>query len=108
MRLLFLSSKIFTCVVVTISNEYKIKVFFANRINDSFLNIWLRDHAKDKGSWDSRSNQRKTFTAKINPKISVKNVKIRDFGNSVDIFWSDLKKPINYFHSLLKDICPQL
>ena len=79
----------------------KIKVFFANRINDSFLNIWLRDHAKDKGSWDSRSNQRKTFTAKINPKISVKNVKIRDFGNSVDIFWSDLKKPINYKSTFL-------
>ena len=79
----------------------KIKVFFANRINDSFLNIWLRDHAKDKGSWDSRSNQRKTFTAKINPKISVKNIKIRDFGNSVDVFWSDLKKPINYKSSFL-------
>ena len=39
-----------------------LKVFFSNKSEDIFPNIWLRDHAKDESNWDERSNQRKTFT----------------------------------------------
>ena len=74
----------------------KIKILFSNQTEDSYLNIWLRDHAKDKDSWDMRSNQRKIFTAKLDPKLFIKNAKIKDNGNSIDIFWSDLSKAINY------------
>ena len=74
----------------------KLKILFTNKIEDSFLNIWLRDHAKDDDSWDSRSNQRKIFTAKLDPKLHIKKAEVKDNGKSVDIFWSDLNKNINY------------
>ena len=74
----------------------KLNILFSNNLEDNFLNIWLRDHAKDETSWDSRSHQRKIFTAKIDPKLHIKKAILRDNGNSIDILWSDLKKPINY------------
>ena len=74
----------------------KIKILFSNNKEDNFLNIWLRDHAKDEDSWDHRSNQRKIFTAKLDPKLHIKKAILKDNGKSVDILWSDLKKPINY------------
>ena len=74
----------------------KLKIDFSNNTEESFLNIWLRDHAKDDDSWDSRSNQRKIFTAKLDPKLHIKKAEIRDHGNSIDILWSDLNKSINY------------
>ena len=46
-----------------LSNE--LNIFFDNEKEDKFPNIWLRDHARDDTSWDSRSHQRKVFTAKI-------------------------------------------
>tara|TARA_B100002051_G_scaffold271316_1_gene305792 strand:- start:169 stop:1266 length:1098 start_codon:yes stop_codon:yes gene_type:complete len=74
----------------------KINILFSNNKEDNFLNIWLRDHARDEDSWDHRSNQRKTFTAKLDPKLHIKKAILKDNGKSVDILWSDLKKPINY------------
>ncbi len=74
----------------------KINILFSNNKEDNFLNIWLRDHAKDEDSWDHRSNQRKIFTAKLDPKLHIKKAILKDNGKSVDILWSDLKKPINY------------
>ena len=74
----------------------KINILFSNNKEDNFLNIWLRDHARDEDSWDHRSNQRKIFTAKIDPKLHIKKAILKDNGKSVDILWSDLKKPINY------------
>ena len=74
----------------------KLKIFFSDKSEDSFLNIWLRDHAKDNDSWDERSNQRKIFTAKLDPKLHIKKAEIKDNGDSIDILWSDLKKNINY------------
>ena len=70
----------------------KLKISFSNNIEDSFLNIWLRDHAKDEDSWDERSNQRKIFTAKLDPKLHIKKAEVKDNGNSLDILWSDTKK----------------
>ena len=74
----------------------KINILFSNNKEDNFLNIWLRDHAKDEDSWDHRSNQRKIFTAKLDPKLHIKKAILKDNGKSVDILWSDLRKPINY------------
>ena len=74
----------------------KINILFSNDKEDNFLNIWLRDHARDEDSWDHRSNQRKIFTAKLDPKLHIKKAILKDNGKSVDILWSDLKKPINY------------
>lgn len=74
----------------------KINILFSNNKEDNFLNIWLRDHAKDEDSWDHRSNQRKIYTAKLDPKLYIKKAILKDNGKSVDILWSDLKKPINY------------
>ena len=74
----------------------KINILFSNNKEDNFLNIWLRDHAKYEDSWDHSSNQRKIFTAKLDPKLHIKKAILKDNGKSVDILWSDLKKPINY------------
>ena len=74
----------------------KINILFSNDKEDNFLNIWLRDHARDEDSWDHRSNQRKIYTAKLDPKLHIKKAILKDNGKSVDILWSDLKKPINY------------
>lgn len=74
----------------------KLKIQFFDKRECSFLNIWLRDHARDKDSWDKRSNQRKIFTAKLDPNLYIKNAKIRKDGKSIDILWSDENKIINY------------
>ena len=74
----------------------KLSILFSDNRKDNFLNIWLRDHAKDKDSWDSRSNQRKIYTAKLDPELFIKEASLKDDGKSIDILWSDLKKPINY------------
>lgn len=74
----------------------KLNVLFTNNEEDNFLNIWLRDHAKDENSWDCRSNQRKIYTAKLDPKLFIKSAILKDNGKSLDIYWSDLQEPINY------------
>ena len=45
-----------------------LKVFFSNKSEDIFPNIWLRDHVKDENNWDERSNQRKNIYSKIKSK----------------------------------------
>ena len=84
-----------------LSNE--LDIFFDNGKQDKFPNIWLRDHAKDDTSWDSRSHQRKIFTAKIDSNLYIKNAEIIDQGNSLSIFWSDMNKPIKYSYNFLKE-----
>ena len=81
----------------------KLKVLFSDKSEDIFLNLWLRDHAKDNDSWDSRSNQRKIFTAKIDPKLSIKKAKIKNNGRSIEIIWSDLNRPIDYSYKFFLD-----
>ena len=73
----------------------KLKIFFSNK-EEIFLNIWLRDHAQDDNSWDKRSHQRKIFTAKLDTNLHIKKAEVKDNGKSIDIFWSDLNKSINY------------
>ena len=78
-----------------------LKVFFSNKSEDVFPNIWLRDHAKDENNWDERSNQRKTFTAKLNPNIKIKNANISNEGEYIDIIWSDTSNNIQYSSEFL-------
>ena len=78
-----------------------LKVFFSNKSEDIFPNIWLRDHAKDESNWDERSNQRKTFTAKLNPNIKIKNANISKKGEFIDIIWSDASNYIQYSSEFL-------
>ena len=78
-----------------------LKVFFSNKSEDIFPNIWLRDHARDENNWDERSNQRKTFTAKLNPNIKIKNANISNEGESIDIKWSDTPNDIKYSSEFL-------
>ena len=78
-----------------------LKVFFSNKSEDIFPNIWLRDHAKDENNWDERSNQRKTFTAKLNPNIKIKNANISNEGEYIDIIWSDTSNNIQYSSEFL-------
>ncbi len=81
----------------------KLQILFSNNKKDNFLNIWLRDHAKDIDSWDTRSNQRKLFTAKLDPHLHIINAELMDNGNYVEILWSDLKKPIKYSSKFLAE-----
>ena len=80
----------------------ELNVKFSDKIEDNFPFIWLRDHAKDELNWDIRSNQRKTFTAKINTNLSIKEASILDNGKSLSILWSDLNSAINYSHDFLR------
>ena len=78
-----------------------LKVYFANNSEDIFPNLWLRDHAKDESNWDERSNQRKTFTAGLNPNIKIKKANISNEGEYIDIIWSDASNNIQYSSEFL-------
>ena len=78
-----------------------LKVSFANNSEDIFPNLWLRDHAKDESNWDERSNQRKTFTAGLNPNIKIKKANISNEGEYIDIIWSDASNNIQYSSEFL-------
>ena len=82
-----------------LSNE--LNVFFDNQKEDNFPNIWLRDHARDETSWDSRSYQRKIFTAKLDTNLHIKKAEIIDQGNNISVLWSDMKNPIKYSYDFL-------
>ena len=83
--------------------QTELNIKFSDKIEDNFPFIWLRDHAKDELNWDIRSNQRKTFTAKINTNLSIKEASILDNGKSLSILWSDLNSAINYSHDFLRE-----
>ena len=74
---------------------------FSNKTEDNFPNIWLRDHAQDELNWDSRSNQRKTFTALIDDNIHIKSASIIENGKFLSIYWSDLKDSVKYSSEFL-------
>tara|TARA_Y100000741_G_C18234467_1_gene551132 strand:- start:6 stop:1103 length:1098 start_codon:yes stop_codon:yes gene_type:complete len=79
----------------------ELKVIFNGKKIDKFPNIWLRDHAKDEENWDNRSNQRKIFTAKLNPNLYIKKAEIRNQGKTIEVFWSDMKNSVKYPSSFL-------
>ena len=78
-------------------------VKFKNKLDDNFLNIWLRDHAKDDENWDKRSNQRKTYTAKLDSNLFIKEASIGENGSHINILWSDSENFIKYSANFLQD-----
>ena len=83
----------------------ELRITFKNSRIDNFPNLWLRDHAKDKINWDYRSNQRKTFTARIDPSLHIKKAEIKKKGKIIEIFWSDLKSSVEYSSKFLEENC---
>ena len=78
-------------------------VKFKNKLDDNFLNIWLRDHAKDDENWDKRSNQRKTHTANLDSNLFIKEASIGENGSHINILWSDSENFIKYSAKFLQD-----
>ena len=76
-------------------------VRFKNKYEESYPNIWLRDHTKDEKNWDKRSHQRKTFTASLDLNIQIKEAKIKDQGKSLDILWADMNNTAQYSYEYL-------
>ena len=81
-----------------------IKIFFKNKHKENFTNLWLRDHIFNDENWDFTTNQRKTFTADLDPKIFVKKAKIIDKGKYLILEWSDQKKLAKYSSQFLYDV----
>ncbi len=76
-------------------------VKFKNKTEENFPNIWLRDHAKDHENWDKRSHQRKTYTASLDINIQIKEAKIKNGGNYIEILWADMKNKVEYSYEYL-------
>ena len=81
--------------------QKELNIQFSDKVEDNFPLIWLRDHAKDELNWDERSNQRKTFTARIDSNLRIKEAIILENGKSLSILWSDLNSAIKYSHDFL-------
>ncbi len=69
----------------------------------SYPSFWLRDHAKDPLSFDSKSQQRELFTAKVNPEIVPLGADISTDGESVLIHWPGLPDPVHYSGKFLRE-----
>ena len=82
--------------------QKELNIQFSDKVEDNFPLIWLRDHAKDELNWDERSNQRKTFTARIDSNLQIKEAIILENGKSLSILWSDLNSAIEYSHDFLR------
>ncbi|MBD1164213.1 trimethyllysine dioxygenase [Pelagibacterales bacterium SAG-MED13] len=80
----------------------ELKVQFSDKVEDNYPFIWLRDNAKDEQNWDSRSNQRKTFTASLSSNLKIKEASILDNGKFLNILWSDLSSEVTYSYDFLK------
>ena len=83
--------------------QTELNIQFSDKVEDSFPFIWLRDHAKDELNWDERSNQRKTFTARIDTNLQIKEAFILENGKSLSILWSDLNSAVKYSYDFLKN-----
>ena len=82
----------------------KIKVLFKNKKSENFTNIWLRDHIFNEENWDFETNQRKTFTAVLDPKTFIKKAKTEENGKYLILEWSDQKKLAKYSSKFLYDV----
>ena len=82
--------------------QTELNIQFSDKVEDNFPFIWLRDHAKDEINWDNRSNQRKTYTASLDPNLQIKKATILDKGKSINILWSDLNIAVNYSYDFLR------
>lgn len=58
--------------------------------------LWLRDHATDPQSYDSRSGQRELFTAGLDPAIRGLAARLGADGRSIEIDWPDGPQNVAY------------
>jgi len=73
-----------------------LNIEFQNGAKDCFPYLWLRDHCKDVENWDERSNQRKLFTALVDPNIQIEETKIIEDNKTVEVKWPDMSKTVHY------------
>ena len=73
-----------------------VHVHFNGENSEIFPNIWLRDHAKDEQNWDRRSYQRKTNTASLDLDIKIKQAKVKNKGQNLEILWADMISAVTY------------
>ena len=73
-----------------------LNIEFQNGAKDCFPYIWLRDHCKDIENWDERSNQRKLFTALVDPNIKIEETKIIEDNKKIEVKWPDMNKSVHY------------
>ncbi len=69
----------------------------------SYSYLWLRDNARDEASFDSRSNQRRVFTASLDPDIRPDEISAAPGGEAVNIQWPDSEAPTAYEADFLYD-----
>ena len=80
---------------ISLTND-GLNIEFQNGAKDCFPYIWLRDHCKDIENWDERSNQRKLFTALVDPNIKIEETKIIENNKKIEVKWPDMNKSIHY------------
>ena len=80
---------------ISLTND-GLNIEFQNGAKDCFPYIWLRDHCKDIENWDERSNQRKLFTALVDPNIKIEETKIIEDNNKIEVKWPDMNKSVHY------------
>ena len=73
-----------------------LNIEFQNGTKDCFPYLWLRDHCKDVENWDERSNQRKLFTALVDPNIQIEETKIIEDNKKIEVKWPDMNKSVHY------------
>ena len=80
---------------ISLTND-GLNIEFQNRAKYCFPYIWLRDHCKDIENWDERSNQRKLFTALVDPNIKIEETKIIEDNKKIEVKWPDMNKSVHY------------
>ena len=80
---------------ISLTND-GLNIEFQNGAKDCFPYIWLRDHCKDIENWDERSNQRKLFTALLDPNIKIEETKIIEDNKKIEVKWPDMNKSVHY------------
>jgi trimethyllysine dioxygenase len=82
--------------------EQGVTVEFLNGAAAHYDFFWLRDHATDAVSYDSRSHQRALNTAKIEPGISPAEVNVAEGGEAILVLWPDVDEPVLYSADFLE------
>ena len=80
---------------ISLTND-GLNIEFQNGAKDCFPYIWLRDHCKDIENWAERSNQRKLFTALVDPNIKIEETKIIEDNKKIEVKWPDMNKSVHY------------
>ncbi|MHA1601067.1 MAG: TauD/TfdA family dioxygenase [Alphaproteobacteria bacterium] len=76
--------------------EAGLEVIWETGEQTSYPWFWLRDHATDAQSYDSRSGQRELYTAGLDPAIRGLAARLGADGRSVEIDWPDGPQSVAY------------